>query len=127
MKEVLIRRWKDVDLSDEGQRAALPDVFVLDGGKGQLGVVRELAEEFSWFREITEVVYFCSLGKGDARSRSAKSRGAKEAIYSIADNGEIRIQELLYDEVDRVLTSLRDEAHRFSNAYRKKQMSKEVQ
>ncbi len=61
MKEVLIRRWKDVDLSDTGQRASLPDVFVLDGGKGQLGVVRELAADFSWFYEITKVVHFCSI------------------------------------------------------------------
>lgn len=38
----------------------------------------------------------------------------------------MRSQELIYDEVDRVLTALRDEAHRFSNAYRKKQMSMEI-
>jgi len=32
---------------------------------------------------------------------------------------------LSYDESDKILTKIRDEAHRFANAYRKKQMSKE--
>lgn len=34
-------------------------------------------------------------------------------------------KELCYDDADRILTALRDEAHRFANAYRKKQMSSE--
>jgi excinuclease UvrABC nuclease subunit len=34
-------------------------------------------------------------------------------------------KELQYDDVDRIMTTLRDEAHRFSNQYRKKQMSME--
>ena len=38
---------------------------------------------------------------------------------------KIQSQDLIYDEVDKVLLKARDEAHRFANAYRKKQMSKE--
>lgn len=122
MREVLIRRWKWVDIEKE----EFPDVFVLDGGKGQLGVIQALSEEFERFRDITRVVHFCALWKGDARKRSAKSRGAKEEVYWYDEQGNMRSQELIYDEVDRVLTALRDEAHRFSNAYRKKQMSMEI-
>lgn len=32
---------------------------------------------------------------------------------------------MIYDDADRRLLELRDEAHRFANAYRKKQMSQE--
>jgi excinuclease UvrABC nuclease subunit len=34
-------------------------------------------------------------------------------------------QALVYDQADKILLQARDEAHRFANAYRKKQMSKE--
>lgn len=32
---------------------------------------------------------------------------------------------MTYDQADKILLKARDEAHRFANAYRKKQMSKE--
>ena len=41
------------------------------------------------------------------------------------DNFRIVEKELCYDDADRILLQLRDEAHRFANAYRQKQMSKE--
>lgn len=34
-------------------------------------------------------------------------------------------KDLCYDDADRILLQLRDEAHRFANAYRQKQMSGE--
>lgn len=40
-------------------------------------------------------------------------------------NFRIIEKELFYDDADRLMTQLRDEAHRFANAYRKKQMSNE--
>ncbi len=41
------------------------------------------------------------------------------------ENFSIVEKELCYDDADRLMTQLRDEAHRFANAYRKKQMSSE--
>ena len=41
------------------------------------------------------------------------------------ENFRIVEKELCYDDADRVLLQLRDEAHRFANAYRQKQMSGE--
>gem|GEM_PF-6173803 len=38
----------------------------------------------------------------------------------------VRQKELVYDEVDKILVRSRDEAHRFANSYRKKQMSMEI-
>jgi excinuclease UvrABC nuclease subunit len=37
----------------------------------------------------------------------------------------LREEKMVYDEVDKILLQARDEAHRFANRYRKKQMSKE--
>ncbi|HCY20503.1 TPA: hypothetical protein DIC40_01285 [Patescibacteria group bacterium] len=52
LKEVLIRRF----LSDK--EATLPDIFILDGGKGQLHVIKELLEEEPAFQEIFDKVVF---------------------------------------------------------------------
>jgi excinuclease UvrABC nuclease subunit len=52
-------------------------------------------------------------------------KGEKEAVYRYEKDWKIASKELEYDDVDRLVTSLRDEAHRFANAYRTKQMSME--
>jgi excinuclease UvrABC nuclease subunit len=70
-------------------------------------------------------VQFAGLGKGDARNRSGKNRGEKEVLYVLEPKGNIQYTTLSYDQADQLLTTIRDEAHRFANAYRKKQMSKE--
>lgn len=103
----------------------LPDVFIIDGGKGQLGIVKALYDSSEAFREIYKKVHFVSLGKGAARERRGKTKGEKEKIYIFDEHFKIIEKELCYDDADRILTALRDEAHRFANAYRKKQMSSE--
>lgn len=122
LAEVLMRRFR---LGEKADDNFLPDVFILDGGKWQLGVVKSLYQSSEEFRAIYEKVQFCSLGKWEARERSAKNKWAKEKIYMFDENFAIVEKELLYDDADRLLTQLRDEAHRFANAYRKKQMSQE--
>jgi excinuclease UvrABC nuclease subunit len=70
-------------------------------------------------------VQFAGLGKGDARKRSGKNKGEKEVLYVLEQKGNMQYTTLSYDQADHLLTTIRDEAHRFANAYRKKQMSKE--
>lgn|GEM_PF-1213478 len=122
LAEVLTRRFS---LGKKCEDNFLPDVFIIDGGKGQLGILKSLYESSENFREIYSQVQFCSLGKGEARERSSKNKGAKEKVYLFDDNFRIIEKELCYDDADRLMTQLRDEAHRFANAYRKKQMSSE--
>ncbi len=122
LAEVLTRRF---GLGKKCEDDFLPDLFVIDWGKGQLWIVKSLYESSEDFREICQKVQFVSLGKGEARERSGKNKWAKEKIYSFDANFRITEKELCYDDADRLLTQLRDEAHRFANAYRKKQMSKE--
>jgi excinuclease ABC subunit C len=107
-----------------------PSVVILDGGKGQLGVVKKLYDEHEKFRQLFNSVDFIALGKGEARKKSAiGSRSARslldligERIYRFDENWNIIEIPLLYDQADKLLIKLRDEAHRFSNYYRKQQM-----
>ncbi len=124
LKEVLIRRF----LGDK--ETTLPDVFILDWGKGQLNVVKELLQEKPDFQEIFDKVVFVWLGKWAARKTTniGKQKAWEditEKIYSFDVVLKIKETKIIYDDADKLLIKLRNEAHRFANAYRKKQMSKE--
>lgn len=126
LKEVLKRRFiEKVDLPD------FPDVFILDGWIGQLNIVKDLCKESKVFLKIFQKVDFVSLWKWEARKKTKIWLASKhwaneivwEKIYRFIDN-DFNIEEipLEYDQADRFLVKLRDEAHRFSNSYRKQQM-----
>ncbi len=104
----------------------LPDLFILDGGKGQLGILRDIIAQYPVLEQIMQHTHFVALGKGDARTKKWRQAGAVEEIYWYDQHMEILSHKLIYDQTDRILTQLRDEAHRFANRYRKKQMSDEV-
>ena len=121
LREVITRRFKWVDLTT----SYIPDIFVLDGWKGQLDIIKQLHQQEERFTPVRERVHFCALGKWAARKRSGKMQWEKECVYRFEKNWKIVQKEIEYDDVDRLLLLVRDEAHRFSNAYRKKQMSME--
>ena len=130
LEEIITRRFKLQKTKTEEQIDKevlndLPDLFILDGGVGQLGVVKKMKKTYLQLNTLCEHVQFASLEKWDARSRSSKSSWAKEVLHILADDGTIISKEFSYDKADKLLSWLRDEAHRFANAYRKKQMSKE--
>ncbi len=129
LKEVMQRRflWKE--------KFGYPDVFILDWWIGQLNVIKDLCKESPEFYKVFQKVDFVSLWKWEARRKSwiwlASKRWHEwlvwEKIYRFAD-GKFNIEEipLVYDQADRFLVKLRDEAHRFSNSYRKQQMKNEL-
>jgi len=100
-----------------------------------LNVVKDLCKESSEFHKIFKQVDFVSLWKWEARRKSwiwlASKRGHEwlvwEKIYRFIDD-KFNIEEIpmVYDQTDRFLVKLRDEAHRFSNSYRKQQMKNEL-
>ena len=47
----------------------LPDLLILDGGKGQLGIVKKLCKDPER-KKITSQIDIVSLGKGEARNKS---------------------------------------------------------
>ncbi|HBB04630.1 TPA: hypothetical protein DCZ39_07205 [Patescibacteria group bacterium] len=48
----------------------MPNLLVIDGGKGQLGVVKKLCKEYPERKKIVSQIDIISLGKGEARKKS---------------------------------------------------------
>lgn len=124
LEEVISRRFSNEDF--------LPDVFILDGGKWQLGIIKKILQEKPDFQKYFDKVLFVSLGKWEARNKtsiwkkSSKSENQIwEKIYYFDDKMVIKSKDMVYDQADKILLKLRNESHRFANAYREKQMSKE--
>ncbi len=107
-------------------KAWWPDLFIIDGGVGQLWVVRRLLEEDIAFAQTCGQVTFASLEKWTARTRKWKQQGEQEILHVLQDNLSIKSYTLTYDHIDKVLIHLRDEAHRFANKYRKQRMSTDM-
>lgn len=125
LQEVLIRRFKLTESNPELDQ--LPDLFILDGGKGQLGILQDLADKYPHFRDLRSQVQFASLGKGEARSKAHIGQKSKksdltvwEKLY-VWDFWTIHEYNFSYDEADKLLIKLRNEAHRFANYYRNQQ------
>lgn len=104
MKEAVFRRYSR--LVEEGE--SLPQLIVIDGGKGQLGAALE------------------SLGMLGLRGRIAVIGIAKrlEEIYFPGDNLPIYLDKR--SETLKVIQQLRDEAHRFGLSHHRDRRSKEA-
>lgn len=119
LKEVIVRRFLT------GWWFTPPDLFIIDGWKGQLNVIKELLTKYPELEKVMQTTQFVSLWKWDARKTKGKTLWATETIYSFDSNMTIIEKNLSYDQADKMIIKLRDEAHRFANRYRKKQMSME--
>lgn len=115
MFEVLLRRYRRA--IDEGD---LPDLILLDGGKGHLHVAKEVLKELGM--------------KGVDLLSLAKERKAGD-LHHTAEKLEEKIFHPQYKEpillgkqspVLRFLDQIRDEAHRFALTYHKKIRKKET-
>ncbi len=114
MREVLVRRFRravEEALPDPGAKARksdeawklLPDLLIVDGGKGQLGVAVEVLAEFG----LTEVVPVAGLAK--QREEFFLPGRSDPILLPPASQGLFLIQRI------------RDEAHRFAiTAHREK-------
>ncbi len=99
MKEVILRRLERLKRGDE-RFGAKPDLFVIDGGLGQLGYVKEAMQESGISIETV------SLAKRE------------ELVYTLKNNEPIRLP--LNSYALKVLINTRDEAHRFAITYFRK-------
>lgn len=100
MKEVLARRLKS-----GAEEEVLPDLIMVDGGKGQLGVAIELVRDLGLDKRVAVI----------AIAKERRGRGTTERIF-VPGRGEPlplpqESPESLY------LQRIRDEAHRFAVSY----------
>lgn len=105
MKEVLERRLKSRDTDP------LPDIMLIDGGKGQLSKVYKIIKK--------EKILLLSIAKDKTRSKAL----SKDKIYiKITDKilGPYNPPEIVL----QVLKRIRDESHRFVISYGRKRQNK---
>ena len=99
MRQAITRRYKRV-LKEEGK---LPDVLLIDGGKGQLSSAAEVMKEL----QISEVL-LVGVAKGEGRKPGLETlfvEGRKMGIKLAANSPAMHLVQLI-----------RDEAHRFAIA-----------
>lgn len=97
MKQALTRRYKRLQEA-EGR---LPDLLIVDGGKGQFNIAKEVLEDLG----VTGV-YLLGIAKGSTRKAGFETL--------IIDNGK---QDIALDSTSialHLLQEIRDEAHRFA-------------
>jgi len=114
MKEVLFRRFSKA-IKEKSGSLSLPDLVMIDGGKGQYSVSREVLNELG-----LHDLPILAIAKGKRRN------AGEEKIY-------YKNKEFILDRNDPLLffiQRLRDEAHRFAisahRAKRKKNLSKSL-
>lgn len=103
MHEILKRRFKRAE--EEGWK--LPDLILIDGGKGQLGIVSKVINKLGYLNKLDLI----SIAKG-------RKEGELDKIYV---NG-IKTPFVLSDNKQGLylLMRVRDEAHRFAIEYHRK-------
>ncbi|MEM7196437.1 MAG: excinuclease ABC subunit UvrC [Pseudomonadota bacterium] len=98
MRQVLHRRYKRV-LEDDGK---LPDLVVIDGGKGQLGIAHGVFEEL----QIADNVLLLGVSKGPARKAGEEQFHLVDCDRVIYPGGT--------SPASHLIQRIRDEAHRFA-------------
>lgn len=101
MREALMRRYSRL----QSEHAALPDVLIIDGGKNQLALARQVLTEL----QVT-AVSLLGLAKGVTR------KAGFETIVRPASEGDSWVELALdsHDPALHLLQQMRDEAHRFA-------------
>lgn len=102
MEEVVYRRYKR--LSDEGK--TLPQLVVIDGGKGQLNAAYKAISDLGLTKEIMLI--------GIAKRL--------EDIYKVGDSLPLYLDKK--SEAQKLLQRIRDEVHRFGIGHHRKRRSK---
>ena len=110
MYEVLTRRYTRAFNEDD-----FPELAVIDGGKGQLGIARRVFDELGIDR-VDVVALAKSKLKADRNVYSKQKLG--ERVFVLGKSNPIVLNQ---DSPElRLLVNIRDEAHRFALAYHKK-------
>ena len=99
MAQLLDRRFTRLSKED----GKIPDIILIDGGKGQLTLVKESLEKFQ-----LQGVYLLGIAKGVSR------KPGQETIFMVTNSGIIEIPFGQSDGALHLLQHARDEAHRFA-------------
>ena len=119
MREVLERRWRK---ALEGKQP-LPDMTLLDGGKGQLNAVAKLAQEIGISLQETELL---AIAKGRSYKLAKTNRGGLDFEYLLKPNQKNPILLPNNSPMLLLLKKIRDETHRFAITFHRQQRDKKT-
>jgi excinuclease ABC subunit C len=121
MYEVLTRRYSRAFKEDD-----FPDLAVMDGGKGQLGIAMKVFDELG----IDKVdVVALAKSKRNGKSKYAGEKTSKQKLDErvfVCGKADSIVLDQESSEL-RLLENVRDEAHRFALAYHRKLRKKQYQ
>ena len=108
MAEVLDRRFTEYENGENEGFSTLPDLILLDGGKGQISAVEQILKKHN-----INVPLFGMVKDSKHRTRAIATNG-----------GDISIK--ANESAYRLVTAIQDEVHRFAIGYHKKRRSKKM-
>lgn len=103
LQEIVARRYKYYLQGNEDAKKDLPDLVLIDGGKGQLSAVEKILPDVSCI----------SLAKKE------------ETVYGLSFSDGIKLD--IKDPVGRLLIALRDYAHHFAISYHRFRIKRPLQ
>ena len=106
MREILTRRFTHTERSGDDNFSALPDLILMDGGKGQVNVA------LSVLKELNINIPVCGMVKDDYHRTRALWYNDREIAIDTHSEGF------------KLLTRIQDEAHRFAITFHRNLRSK---
>ncbi len=101
MRQVLLRRYSKLSEAARSGEARLPDLVLIDGGKGQVSMAREVFEELGM-----DLGLIAGVEKGEGRKVGLEElvfADGREKVYLGSDSAALML-----------VAQIRDEAHRFA-------------
>jgi excinuclease ABC subunit C len=121
MYEVLTRRYSRAFKEDD-----FPDLAVMDGGKGQLGIAIKVFDELGF--DKTDVIALAKSKRDGKRKDTGDAESKRKLDERVFVCGKADPIVLVQESPElKVLINIRDEAHRFALAYHRKLRKKQYQ
>jgi excinuclease ABC subunit C len=105
LSEAVQRRCKNLTKN----KLNLPDIIILDGGKGQLNTIKNCLD-----KKIIDKIKFLSISKGPNRNEKYDTLHYGNNSYRLDDT----------QEISKLMQLLRNESHRFALSHHRKRRSK---